>query len=66
MNIIEEYNSGKETIYKLVDKCENDIKDAQDILEAELLNSLLEEVTRFKEDETKAIEMFLLRICGKI
>lgn len=60
MNIIEEYNSGKETIYKLVDKCENDIKDAQDILEAELLNSLLEEVTRFKEDETKAIEMFFV------
>ncbi len=60
MDIIEEYNSGKETIYKLVDKCENDIKDAQDILDTELLNSLLEEVVGFKEDETKAVDMFFV------
>lgn len=60
MDIIEEYNSGKETIYKFVDKCENDIKDAKDILDAELLNSLLEEVVGFKEDETKAVNMFFV------
>ncbi len=60
MDIIEEYNSGKENLCKLVDKCENNIKDAQDILEAELVNSLLEEVVGFKEGETKAVEMFFV------
>ena len=60
MDIIEEYNSGKENICKLVDKCENNIKDAQDILETELVNSLLEEVVGFKEGETKAVEMFFV------
>lgn len=60
MDMIEEYNSGKENIYKQVDKCENDIKDSQDILDAEIFDGLLEEVASFKEGETKAVEMFLV------